>query len=225
MDGFRCAIQSNRKDKNMKVTDRVKTRLKFINSCGCVLTEQIAKEDDIGYRYAAKLVETMVEARLIKRMKLPGSQWSPLVCTPSGCKAAGDDLAPLSGIRVGTLEHDLRVVDIGRALKKRFKGTFESARRVGLRRDELALEHLPDGILHRPDHDPVYIEWEKSLKSPARLKKIIEGYAANLLIKEVWYMVEDRAIGRAVAKAAAAYPFIKVVGVTPLKASNSEDAQ
>ena len=208
----------------MKITNRLKNRLKFINGFGCVLTEQIAREDDVSYRYAAKQVEAMVEAGLIKRMKLKILQWSPLVCTRSGCEVAGDNLAPLSGIRVGTLQHDLRLVDIGRGFK-RLGGTFEPARRVGLRRDELALEHLPDGILHRPDHDPVYIEWETSLKSPARLKKIIEGYAVNLLVKEVWYLVEDRAIGRAVAKAAAAYPFIKVVGVTPMKASNSEAAQ
>ena len=177
----------------MKVTNRLKNRLKFINGFGCVLTEQIAKEDGVGYRYAAKQVEAMEEAGFVERKKLKISQWNPLVCTRIGCKVAGDDLRPLSGIRVGTLEHDLRVVDIGRSLKTRFGGTFEPARRVGLRREDWGLEHLPDGILHRPGHDPVFVELELSLKSPARLKKIIEGYGVNLLVKEVWYLVEDRA--------------------------------
>lgn len=188
---------------SLKLMDRDRKTLRWANGFGCVTVEQVAKQNEVGYRNAARRVAAMCEAKFLTRIELAISKRLPLVCTRLGCAVARDSLPPLSGVRIGTLEHDLRVVDVARALTKRLGGTFEPARRVGLRREELGLEHLPDGILHRPNCAPVFIELELSLKSPQRLQKIIDGYGTNLSIKAVWYLVEDAAIGRAIQKAAA----------------------
>lgn len=107
----------------MKLMDRDRETLRWVNGHGCVLTMQLAKERQVGYRNGARRVAALCKAGLLARVDLSISKLRPLVCTPLGCKAAGDSLAPLGGIRIGTLEHDLRVVDVARMLTRKYGGT------------------------------------------------------------------------------------------------------
>lgn len=206
----------------MRITEKVKKTIRYVNGFGCVVVEQVAKANDVGYRNGARHVQAMCGAGLLKRAKLSISTLSPIICTPLGCKIAGDSLRPLRGIRVGELQHDLRLVDVARGLVRELGGEFEPARRVHQRLAELGLDHTPDGILHRPNMPPTLVELELSLKSPARLKKIITGYGTNLLIESVLYLVEDPAIGRAVKEAARDYPHIKIASIVSKVASKTE---
>lgn len=190
-----------------------------MNGHGCVLVQQVAKQEGVGYRYGARIVQAMCSAGFLERVDIEIVSLSPLVCTALGCKVSGDILQPLSGVRTGTLRHDLRVVDVERALLREDGGTFEPARRVALRRAELGIDHIPDGIWHRLGHPPTFVELELSLKSPTRLKKIIAGYARNLNIQSVLYLVEDAKIGRVLQAATRDHEHIKIALVTPQNAS------
>jgi hypothetical protein len=202
---------SNGKSLSMKMMDRDRETLRWVNGHGCVIVKQVAKEREVGYRNGARRVAALCKAGMIARIDLQISKLKPLVCTPLGCKMAGDSLAPLGGIRLGTLKHDLLVVDVARTLTHEYGGTFEPARRVARRLNELGLDHQPDGIWHRPGgRKPVFIELELSLKSPERLKQIIDEYGANLSISSVLYLVRDAAIARIVEKFAASYSHIRV---------------
>jgi hypothetical protein len=156
--------------------DRDRETLRWVNGHGCVIVKQLAKERQVGYRNGARRVAALCKSGLLSRVDLSISKLRPLVCTQLGCKTAGDSLAPLGGIRIGTLEHDLRVVDVARMLTRQYGGTFEPSRRVAQRMETLGLDHLPDGIWHRPNgRNPAFVELELSLKSPGRLQQIIDG--------------------------------------------------
>jgi hypothetical protein len=67
--------------------------------------------------------------------------------------------------------------------------------------------------LYLGDDKPIAIELELSVKSHIRLRHIIDGYGANLHVKEVWYYTPHADVARAVEKVAKGYSFIKIFTV------------
>jgi hypothetical protein len=186
---------------------------------------QVAKRIETGYRTAARRVQLLCEAGFLRRIDVPIVRWDIFTCTKKACILTGDPLPAKTGINIGTLTHDLRVVDLERALVKSIGEVFEPARRVALRKAELGIDHLPDGILHRSDGTTVFIEVELSIKAEERLQKIIAGYAANLSIEEVWYIVENDEIARAVRKHTRDFPHIKIIRITKPAVTSNTNAE
>jgi DNA-binding Lrp family transcriptional regulator len=197
----------------MKITKRVVRLLYWINGFGWVSVAQVAKYMSVSFTTAARMIRRLVEAKLVRRVAIPGISVSPLVVTSLGCKIAGDGLTPLGGIRVGEFRHDGKLVDVARELEARF-GVFEPARRLRQNMAPDDKKHLPDGILHRADGTRVIIELELTAKAPRRLARIIREHAADLSVQEVWYVTDNAAVARAVRRASAAFEHVRVVRLT-----------
>lgn len=207
----------------LKIQERDTELLTAVNGFGAITLQQFRRlmGPRVGYRSAAKRAQMLREAGFLRRIDVPIFRFDVLASTKKACVLTNDSLPPKTGVNIGTLRHDLRVVDLARALVKSTGGTFEPVRRIAQRKAQLGLNHLPDGILHRPNGSPVFIEVELSMKAEHRLQKIIAGYAANFSAEEVWYLIEDDEIVRAVHKHAREYPHIKVVRITkPTVTSN-----
>jgi hypothetical protein len=190
----------------MRVTDRDLKTFKWLNGYGVATNLQVSKFWEVTFTTAARRIRILLEDGLIEKKSIDGVSYNPLICTAAACKLANDDLPPLQGIRGSTLHHDLKVVDVGRALTKKFGGTFEPARRIHHRRSPKEKSaHLPDGFLHLPGRrPPVVVELELSAKSQARLKKIFEYYTARLDIEKVLYLTDDPSVGRLLKRVAQA---------------------
>jgi hypothetical protein len=188
----------------MNVTDRDLKTIRFINGHGAATTLQVANYWEVTLTTAARRIRMSVKDGLYEKKSIKGVSYSPLICTAAACKLANDDLAPPLNITKPTLYHDLKVLDVGQALAKKFGGSFEPARRINHHRStQEKSEHLPDGFLHLPGRrSPVAVELELSAKSQARLKKIFEYYAGKLEIEKVLYLTYDSSVAKLLKRVA-----------------------
>lgn len=209
-----CGGGRQNRELEMRNTKRVVELLIWINGVGWVVVAQVAKRLSVSFTTAARLVRRLIKANLLRRVTFPGITISPLVVTPLGCKISGDALAPPSGIRVGELRHDAKLVDVARELEARFGGVFEPARRLRQAMASDDKRHLADGVLHLPDGSDVIIELELSEKARRRLARIIAEHAANLSAAQVWYVTDSAAVARAVRRASEPYDHVRVMRLT-----------
>ena len=74
-----------------------------------------------------------------------------------------------------------------------------------------ALTHLPDGLLYLGSQKPIAIELELSLKAADRLRDIVTDYAVDRRFHEVWYVVTNQAVRRAVERTIKPYSGFKIL--------------
>ena len=201
----------------MRLTDRDRDLLRWCNSHGCVEVEHIRERWEVSFSAAARRVRDLVAADLLKRIPVSTAGKIPLVVTKTGCALIGDELPGLTGIRLATYRHDSLLVELAKSLERKTGGHFETERRLHHRMDAVRkkISHLPDGLLHRPGKDPLAVELELSQKSPARLKKIISDYRADMSIGGVAYFCIDDAVTRHVLRCAGSASHIKVIPWRP----------
>lgn len=193
----------------MRMTSRDQDLVKWNNGAGFVSVKQVSEWMGVEFSTGARRVRALCEAGLLERREFPASTATVLIPTADGCALAGDNLAPIKGVRVATSRHDLLLVDCAMALEKRFGFRFEPERRLRARSFGAA-GHTPDGLLHRPGGRPVAVELELSQKSPARVTAIMDAYAATLDIEEVWYVVIDDIVERYLRRLASGHEHVKV---------------
>lgn len=187
--------------------------LRWVNGFGFASVDQIQRFMGIGTTAAYVRIRKLVEAGYLERERVLHGQARIHKATKQGVIAAGDAILPLSTVNLGTFRHDLALVDLALHLEAKTGGVFKPDRRI--RHDEGLsgvgqLGHIPDGYLHMGSDKPIAIELELSVKSRARIQRIIDGYGGDLAVKEVWYFTDQKDVARAIRSAAQGYDFIRV---------------
>jgi hypothetical protein len=208
----------------VRITERDRAWVRWSNGFGSVSVEQTSVWAANDYSTSARRLRLLATAGFVKRIEIGALGTVAWVPTSAACAEAGDTLKPIAGIRIGTYRHDSLLPDLARALEGRTGGRFEPERRlcagpIG------RLEHVPDGVLHRPGRGPVAIELELTAKAPERLRAIIAKYAANMHIEAVWYIVQTDEVKRLVERCARDHSHIRVVRWRPQRGSKSEAKQ
>ena len=125
----------------------------------------------------------------------------------------GDDLPPLRAVRFGSFQHDLQLIDLATRLTSETGDEFTTERRL---RQQRALKgvgiqgHVPDGLLKLDGQQPIAIELELSTKGWRRLQSILQTYAADFDIGEVWYFAGNAALRKRLERGAEGYAFVRV---------------
>lgn len=196
--------------------ERDRAILGWINGFGFASAEQIRDFMQVGSTAAYVRVKKLVEGGYLARQWIMHGQSRVHRVTKKGAVAIGDELAPLREVHLATYRHDAMMVDLGLRLERETGGRFLTERRI--RHSEGLIGagmrgHVPDGYLYIEEGKPIAIELELSLKSRRRIEYIVDRYAGNLDVEQVWYFTDRNDVARAVAKAAEKLDFIKVKGV------------
>lgn len=191
-----------------------------VNGHGFARINDVAGWMGVDYFTAARRIGKWTKAGLVRKCYPPFTTIVAIVPTAAGCEMAGDDLAPIRGIRTGTFIHDCKLIEVERQLLTRYGGEFEPTRRIQARLASSGRpnQHLPDGILRRPGREPVAIELELSVKAPRRLNEIMRAHAADMDVEAVWYLTDNLAVARAVKRAAKDFPHIRIGMLSALAA-------
>lgn len=192
--------------------------IKLINGFGYASASQIATALTCKPDAIQKKLRKLLLNKYVSRQKILHGKPYIYLPTQVGVKYAGDYLKPLTKISLGNYRHNSLLMDLACFLEKKTKGVFIPERRLRHEQDvkedglnKRRFGRVSDGHIYIPDiKRPVAIECELSLKSPFRMKEIIESYAADLSLEEIWYFTDDISIARAVLKASTGYSFFKI---------------
>lgn len=196
----------------MIFTPRDAEILRWINGHGFATGRQVADWLDIRYQSIHPRLKFMAETNYLTTKRV-GHNLLALRLTKSGVTQCGDDLPPLKTIRFGSFFHDLQLIDLVTRLSQETGGQFTTERRL---RQERGLKgvglptHIPDGLLKLDGKPPIAIELELSAKGWRRLQGILQNYAADFDIGEVWYFAGNDALRRRLERAAEGYAFVRV---------------
>lgn len=176
----------------MRVTERDRLMLQWINGHGFVIIQQAATWMRGGYEAARHRLGLLVRASYLRRKRFehpePLLHWLTRQCG----EVAGETLSVPKAINRVIYLHDIMLVDLADNLVTRAGGEFVHERRLhaeikaeGLR----DLAHLPNGLLYLDNKKPIAIELELSLKAADRLRDIVTDYAVDNRFHEIWYVI------------------------------------
>ncbi|MDH3665085.1 MAG: hypothetical protein OEU92_34570 [Alphaproteobacteria bacterium] len=186
--------------------------LRWINGHGFATGRQVA--DWLGVRYQSihPRLKFLTDAGYLRSQRV-GHNLLALRLTKAGVTRCGDDLPPLRAIRFGSFFHDLQLIDLATKLTKQTGGQFTTERRLRQERGFKGVglpTHIPDGLLKLDGKPPIAIELELSTKGWQRLQNILQAYAADFSLGEVWYFAGNDALRRRLESAAEGYAFVRV---------------
>lgn len=196
----------------MIFTPRDAEILRWINSHGFATGRQVAELLGIRYESIHPRLKFLTDAGYLMANRV-GHNLLALRLTNAGVIRCGDDLPPLRTIRFGSFQHDLQLINLAIQLTKQTSGEFTAERRL---RQQRALKgvgihgQIPDGLLQLDGQKPIAIELELSTKGWRRLQSILQTYAADFDLGEVWYFAGNEALRRRLERAAEGYAFVRV---------------
>lgn len=204
------------------ITDRDRQLLALLAEHRVMVVPQLAMGLRVAPSTAAKRVKKLSDRGLLTAATRFEGQPKPVLITRAGLAEIESDLKPPTENR-GEYRHDIGVgwlhlaaeqgvfgeiaeLRLDREMQQRDSRSGLEDLRVGIELDNYGARgpdhHYPDLLLTTTGGKRVAIELELSAKSPKRLEDIIYGYAHDLRIDAVLYLVESEKIGRAVARAA-----------------------
>ena len=196
----------------MIFTPRDAEILRWINGHGFATGRQVADWLGIRYQSIHPRLRFLTEAGYLTANRV-GHNLLALRLTSAGVIRCGDDLSPLKTIRFGSFQHDLQLTDLATRLTRETGGHWATERRL---RQQRALKgvgihgHVSDGLLKLDGQQPIAIELELSTKGWHRLQSILQAYAADFDIGEVWYFAGNETLRRRLERAADGYAFVRV---------------
>ena len=119
------------------------------------------------------------------------------------------------------------LVSLERNIVRDFGGVFQPDRRIRSNRKlaNLPLGHVPDAIIERAGQKPVAFELELSRKTPKRVQRIIDEYATGNAYARVYYLTDDEAIAKFLARFTQHFDFITIKVFQALPKQKAEDDQ
>lgn len=197
------------------LTDRDLEIVRLVNRFGYLTAEQVARAFAMHPRVAYRRLRRLVEARCLVRRSLFPGQAGVYLATRRGTELAGSLLGP-ARLRLQTIEHDLKVVDVALALLARHKGTWwiterELRREAGQRFGIGNGEKPPDGVLVLADGSRVAVEVENCRKSRRRLEERMRGYARKTEYKQVWFIICGRRQAEPVREIARRFNYVRAL--------------
>lgn len=180
----------------MHITERDIELLREINRLGFVDIDYISQwfqwQPKLAYRRCRKLIEQ----NYLQHEWIFYAEPGVYRVTQQGVLMSQDHLPALRKINVATYRHHLKVAKLSLRLSAQHGGAFITERDL---RHQLGInglndkQHVPDGILVLKD-ERIAIEVELTVKSEARLKKIIQHYRKDFTIQAVWYFCGNQEV-------------------------------
>lgn len=197
----------------MQFTKRDSVIIIFLARHKFATTKQICKytkmSEKSGYRRLKKLTESGYLSHKRIFIQQPGVYFP----TQAGLDAAGCSISPRREIALGTYFHDLEVVNI--ALKFYTQGYEIETEKELIAKQNRGIgqigkkERVPDLVL-RKNNEKIAIEYEKAIKSPGRMKTILNYYARQRHFEEVWFYCEKDVVFKRVEEYSRKAGHIKV---------------
>lgn len=173
----------------MKLTERDKEILQFINAVGWCIAPQLGRRFSIKWWIVYRLMKRLVRAGLVIHHRVHFDLHGIYYLTSQG--AAFTDLPPLDRISKGIYDHQRILVDVVLKLRESYPNAiWISERHLIQQKFQYGvgqLGHVADGLLKLNGKHQIAIEVELTLKSKKRLERILKSYATQIAIKEVWY--------------------------------------
>ena len=175
----------------MKVTDRDREIMRFINEFGFCEIGQIGKKFNLKKQRSYQVMSRLVDADLVVHEMVFHGKHGVFYLTRRGAQYT--DLPCIRNIPKDNYEHQLTIINVYFQLMMQYpKASWIGERRI---KQEKFMkngfgkksDHLADGILVLSDEIQIAIEVELTMKSKKRLADIIRGYWRYHHIKEVWY--------------------------------------
>ena len=220
------------------VTDRDMKLVRWIGRHGAVQTAHLMARYGMGRTATYRRVHELVAYGLVRRHRVLYNDGGLLTATADGLRCAG--LEPLKPARVSLaqLPHTIVSATLAAMLEPRLVDTTLLSDRehraaetaagqpiasaiLGPPRDDRSRLHRPDFALVGADGENVIaIEVELTLKTKARLERILRGYLRNQNVSRIWYYAPTN-IGEAVRRAARAVGAEGVLELAPLPAADA----
>lgn len=207
----------------VRLTERDRELLAFVAEHRLVLGDHLASALGISGSAASGRLRALAKAGYLSSERIFDRQPACHQITRSGLAAIGSELPP-PGFDLSCYRHDVgagwlwlaasagklgpvrelvseRRMRSSDARPDRTEDPF-GVRLGGVGRGGAERLHYPDLLLIAPGGQRLAVELERSPKGRARREKILAGYAADARIGAVLYLVEERAIGRAIQASA-----------------------
>lgn len=195
----------------MKLTERDREILKFINAVGWCNASQLGRRFGMKWWIVYRVMKRLVNADLVLHEKMSFEFFGVYYLTYKG--ASYTDLPHIEKISKGGYDHQKALIDVILKLRDMHpEATWVSERHLKQQKFLYGVGrfgHVSDGVFIFPDEKKVSIEVELSRKSRRRLQGIINSYAGTLTYKEVWYFCEDEVMSK-VAAVVGKKSFIKI---------------
>lgn len=218
------------------LTARDREIVRWIGRQGVARTEHVMTRLSIGRTAAYRRVHELVDYGLVRRHRVLYNDGGLLTATVDGLRWAGlDRLAPprislalvphmiasatLAAELEPQLDEETLLTDREHRAAENATGQPIASAILGSAADNHARLHRPDFVLLGADAGPVIaIEVELTLKTRARLERILRGYVRNRNISVVRYYASPE-IGDAVRRAARAAGADQLLELAALQAS------
>ena len=195
----------------MRITNRDREILRFINEVGYCTTEQLGRWFSIKMRRLYKVMERLIKAKLVMHERIYFNKPGIYFLTNQGAKFTS--LPAIDKVSKGVFDHQLIMIDLILKLRNMYPdATWVSERHLKYQKFLYGVGrfgHISDGIFIFPDDRKVAIEVELTLKAKHRLEKILRAYGGQLEISEVWYFCNEDVM-RGVAALSAKRSFVKI---------------
>lgn len=199
----------------MRITERDKKILRFINDFGGVQCSQISKFIGTPKQNIYRRLRKMKASGYVQHHLFWQHKEGVFTTTVEGNDLNNDTLKPMRRINKGMIDHDLALVDLAIKITPE-KDFFVPERRIRQYPDIWEFkEHLPDGLIKKNTGELIAIELELSIKTKQRLEDIFDFYSVHAEISEVRYYVGDKYVETAIKKRIDDYGLYRV-SVIPL---------
>lgn len=180
----------------MKLTERDKSILQFVNSVGWCIAPQIGRRFGMKWWIVYRVMKRLTEAGLVIHERIRFDKHGVFYLTAAGSEFT--DLPPIDKVSMGVFDHQRYLVDVVIRLSEQYPmASWLSERHLKQEKFSNGIGrrgHISDGVLLLSPNKKVAIEVELSVKGRERLKGILRSYTTNLDINEVWYFCSQSAI-------------------------------
>ncbi|HAW58514.1 MAG TPA: hypothetical protein DCX03_05810 [Bacteroidales bacterium] len=214
--------EPKKKKKGVRLTARDLKIISWINSHRAATAEQVHKKFDLSLLSAKKRLYELKSFDYLIYEKIFHDKPGIYRAGAKGIAVTNDSL-PTIKIRLGSYEHDTKLIDLAISLEEKTGAHWQTDRQI---RHEKGLKgvgnkgHSPDGVLEFKNGNKVAVELELSLKGSKRIEKILKGYSRKEY-KEVWYFVGSKSLSPKIIEAG--IPFIKVFSFTDMTEIKAEE--
>lgn len=194
----------------MQMTERDRTIFVFINQFGFCETVHLAKRFNLNTKNVNKIMRRLVYHEYVIKQKQFYGKYALYRLTNKGAQFTS--LSPLPKLSAGAYHHTTALIELYLKIMRQYPSAKWVSERMLLTEkysDGVGKSgHTPDALLIKDDKQ-IAVEVELTSKSKKRLESIINSYATDLAIHEVWYFCSNEVIA-AVKKAASHLPFVKI---------------
>jgi DNA-binding Lrp family transcriptional regulator len=219
------------------LTARDREIVRWVGRHGVVGVEHVMKRLSIGRTAAYRRIHELVDSGLIRRHRVLYTDGGLLVATVDGLRWAGLDRLGPPRISLALVPHMIVSAALAAELEPRIADATLLSDREHRAAENASGRPIASGILgpardchprlHRPDFallderagGVVAIEVELTLKTKARLERILRGYVRNRNVTAVRYYGSP-SIGDAVRRAARAVGADRLLELAPLPATS-----